>query len=481
MRDFNPTEEYSPVAMRYYVRMLLLAEHIIPVTSDPIDDGAVLVRDGRIVEIGGAQRMRSRHPKEEVRDFGRAVIMPGFVDCHTHLEYTVLRGIVHDVPYAEWLAMEHAKADMMTRDDRYDSALVGCMEMLSGGVTTVADFTSTGASCEAINDMGLRSVIYRSVGVPEKAKVDDAVKAAVKDVRAWRETSDTERIAVGIAPKALHACHPSIFSSVNALAAGMGLPVAMHMAGSYEELRYIRDGATPLSVRGISRDTDSLTDRPMWLPTGVTPVNYALNWNAFDAENTLAVHCVHVDDHDIAKLKAHDVAIAVCTRCNAQLGMGLAPLPKFLQAGIRVGLGTDSPAATDSADMFTEMRLGMLIHRSVNRNIFLSASTMLELATMGGARALRMDDEIGSLEPGKRADITAIDLSGSRQMPLVDPVAAVVTGAAVADVLFTMVGGETRYERGGVWRNRYGAIDSASVSHRVAQIRGKLRGEYVPA
>ena len=458
--------------MRYYVRMLLLAEHIIPVTSEPIDDGAVLVRDGRIVEIGGAQRMKSRYPQEEVRDFGQSANMTAFVDCHTHLEYTVLRGIVHDVPYAEWLAMEHAKADMMSRDDRYDSALVGCMEMLSGGVTTVADFTSTGASCEAVYDMGLRSVVYRSVGAPEKAKVDSAIEAAVNDVRSWRETSDADRVTIGIAPKALHACHPTVFSKVNAIAEEMGLPVAMHVAGSYEELRYIRDGATPLSVRGISGGNDSLTDRPMWLPTGVTPVNYALNWDAFNSKDVLAVHCVHVDDMDISKLKEHDVAIAVCTRCNAQLGMGLAPLHKFLQAGIRVGLGTDSPAATDSADMFTEMRLGMLIHRSVYRDEFLSAATMLELATIGGARALRMDDEIGSLEPGKRADIIAIDLSGSRQTPLVDPVTAVVTGAASADVLFTMVGGVPRYERGGVWHND---IDMSSVSHRAVQIRGKLR------
>ena len=461
--------------MGYYIRMLLLAEHIIPVTSDPIDDGAVLVRDGRIVEIGGAQRMKSRYPEEQVRDFGKAVLMPGFVDCHTHLEYTALRGIVHDVPYAEWLAMEHAKSDMMSRDDRYDSALIGCMEMLSGGVTTVADFTSSGASCEAVNDMGLRSVVYRSVGAPEKTMVDSAIDNAVQDIHSWRESSDSSRITVGIAPKALHACHPSIFSKVNKLADQMDLPIAMHMAGSYEELRYIRDGATPLSVRGISKDEDSLTDRPTWLPAGVTPVNYALNWEAFNGEDVLAIHCVHVDDHDIAKLKEHDVAIAVCTRCNAQLGMGLAPLVKFLQAGIRVGLGTDSPAATDSADMFTEMRLSMLIHRAVYRNTFLSAATMLELATIGGARVLHMDDEIGSLEPGKKADIIAVDLSGSRQTPLADPVTAVVTGASTADVVFTMVDGKPCYERGGVWHACHGPIDSESVSHRVGQVRAKLR------
>lgn len=453
--------------------MLICAEHIIPVTSAPIEHGAVLVRNGRIVEIGGAQRMKSRYPEEEVRDFGQCAIMPGLVDCHTHLEYTVLRGIVHDVPYAEWLALEHEKADLMTRDDRYDSALLGGLEMISGGVTTVADFTSTGASCEAVQDLGLRSVIYRSVGAPDKAHVAKAMESAKQDVEAWNAIVDHNRTRIGIAPKALHACHPSVFREVNQYAAENNMPVAMHVAGSYEEYKYIKNGSTPLSVRGVKdAGADTLTDRSMWLPTGATPVNYALNQGAFQAENVLAVHCVHVNDEDIAKLREYDVAIAVCTRCNAQLGMGLAPLHEFLQAGIRVGLGTDSPAAIDSADMFTEMRLGMLIHRAVNRDEFIGAKTMLELATMGSARALRMEDEIGSLEPGKRADIIVVDLSGSRQTPLVDPVTAVVTGAAAADVIFTMVEGKILYERPGKWNC---GVDARAAAQRAAQIRGKLR------
>ena len=259
----------------------------------------------------------------------------------------------------------------------------------------------------------------------------------------------------------------------------LDLPVAMHVAGSYEEYSYIMRGSTPLSVRGIETGGDALTDRPMWLPTGVTPVNYALNWNAFNSHDVLAAHCVHVDDNDIAKLKEHDVAISVNTRCNAQLGMGLAPLPTFLKSGIRVGLGTDSPAATDSSDMFIEMRLGMLIHRSVDRDVFLTAKTMLELATIGGARALHMEDEIGTLEPGKRADITVVDLSGSRQTPLVDPVTAVVEGGAAADVMFTMVGGKPVYERGSKWDVRGNKwemlINPAEARERGMQIRGKLR------
>ena len=440
--------------------MLLCAEHIIPIAGEPIDDGAVLVRDGRIVEVGGAQRMKAHYPQEEVRDFGRSAIMPGFVDCHTHLEYTALRGIVHDVPYAEWLVTEHAKADMMSRDDRYDSAVIGGMEMIAGGVTTVADFTSTGASFEAAQDVGLRGKFYRSVGATSKSQVDTAIEEAVADIERWRSEADSDRMQIGIAPKALHACHPTIFSKVNEVAEKLDLPVAMHVAGSYEEYSYIMRGSTPLSVRGIETGGDALTDRPMWLPTGVTPVNYALNWNAFNSHDVLAAHCVHVDDNDIAKLKEHDVAISVNTRCNAQLGMGLAPLPTFLKSGIRV-------------------RLGMLIHRSVDRDVFLTAKTMLELATIGGARALHMEDEIGTLEPGKRADITVVDLSGSRQTPLVDPVTAVVEGGAAADVMFTMVGGKPVYERGSKWDVRGNKwemlINPAEARERGMQIRGKLR------
>ena len=271
--------------------MLLCAEHIIPIAGEPIDDGAVLVRDGRIVEVGGAQRMKAHYPQEEVRDFGRSAIMPGFVDCHTHLEYTALRGIVHDVPYAEWLVTEHAKADMMSRDDRYDSAVIGGMEMIAGGVTTVADFTSTGASFEAAQDVGLRGKFYRSVGATSKSHVDTAIEEAVADIERWRSEADSDRMQIGIAPKALHACHPTIFSKVNEVAEKLDLPVAMHVAGSYEEYSYIMRGSTPLSVRGIETGGDALTDRPMWLPTGVTPVNYALNWNAFNSHDVLAAHC----------------------------------------------------------------------------------------------------------------------------------------------------------------------------------------------
>ncbi|MEG0845105.1 MAG: amidohydrolase family protein, partial [Raoultibacter sp.] len=234
---------------------------------------------------------------------------------------------------------------------------------------------------------------------------------------------------------------------------------------------FIKYGSSPFSIHAedVKR---GFVEIPPWLPTGATPVNYALNWGAFDSHNVLAIHCVHINDEDLEKLKEHDVAIAVCPRCNAQLGMGVPPINEFLRAGMRVGLGTDSPAATDSADMLTEMRIGMLVQRAVNVGEFLNSATMLEMATMGGARALRMDDMIGSLEIGKYADVIAVDLSGSHQTPTTDPVSAVVNTVSGSDVLMTMVAGTILYEK----NHWHVDVEVAKNIARVIEIRGKLRG-----
>ena len=151
--------------------------------------------------------------------------------------------------------------------------------------------------------------------------------------------------------------------------------------------------------------------------------------------------------------------------------MGVAPIGEYLRAGLRVGLGTDSPAATDSTDMFSEMRIGLMVQRAVSTQDFLPAHTMLEMATIGGARALRLDDKLGSLEVGKLADITAVDLSGSHQTPTDNPMSAVVNTAGNSDVVMTMVGGTILYEQG-KWNID---VEFAKSIAQVMKVRGKLR------
>ena len=449
--------------------MLLCAEYVLPITSEPIEWGAVLVRNGKIRDIGSAELLRLRYPEEEVHDFGQSALLPGFVDVHTHLEYSAMRGIVNDMPYSKWLVQVNDKSDRMTTNDLYDSAILGGLEALSSGITCVADITTTGAAANALQKMGMRGVVYREVGAMDKRRVSYAMKMGIADIEKWEGEVDADRIKIGIAPAALYACHPSIFKRI-ADYAGDTKPVAIHIAGSREEFNFIKYGSSPFSVDGM-RDKRGYVEIPPWLPTGVTPVNYALNWGAFEPKNVMAVHCVHVTEEDIAKLKEYNVSVAMCPRCNAQLGMGVAPMSDYLKLGFNVGLGTDSPAAADSTDMLAEMRIGMLLQRALNPSQFMHAQTMLEMATIGGARALHLDDQIGSLEIGKLADIIAIDISGSHQTPTSDPVSAVVNTSVGTDVLMSMVGGTILYEQ-----NQWHVdVEVAKNIAHIIEIRGKLR------
>lgn len=449
--------------------MLLCAQYVLPITAAPIENGAVLVRDGKIVDIGLAANLRVRYAEEEVRDFGQAALLPGFVNVHTHLEYTAMRGLVHDVAYATWIIQVHSKGDTMSPADLESSAIMGVLEGLSAGITCMADITPTGAALKALQRLGMRGVIYREVGATDKRRVDFAMNQAKADIERWQENIDTSRLSIGIAPGALYKCHPSIFKKISEYA-GDTIPVAMHVAGSREEYKFIRNGTSAFSVDALA-DARGYVEIPPWLPTGATPVNYVLNWDAFEVGNMLAIHCIHVNDDDIQKLREHNVAIGICSRCNAQLGMGVAPLKEYLKAGMRIGLGTDSPAATDATDMMEEMRTGMLVQRAVESDFFLPAETMLEMATIGGARALRLDDKIGSLEVGKCADIIAVDMSSSHQTPTTDPVSALVNTTSSTDVVMTMINGNVLYEQ-----NKWNVdVDVAYNIARVIETRGRLR------
>ena len=449
--------------------MLLSAEYVLPITSDPIENGAVLVRDDKIEDVGPAAMLRLRYPHEKERDFGQAALLPGFVNVHTHLEFTAMRGIVHDVPYASWLMDVNERTSRMTPADLLDSSILGGLEALSAGITCLADISSTGVPLQALKQLGMRGVVYREVLAMDKKRVDFAMGHAIEDIERWRSEYGGTRITAGIAPAALYVCHPSVFGKISDYA-GSRVPVALHVAGSHEEFSFIRDGKSAFAV-DVLKEKRGYVEIPPWLPTGATPVNYALNWGAFDADNVLAVHAIHVDDDDIYHLNRYNVAIAHCPRCNAVLGMGMAPVQEYVKRGMRVGLGTDSPAAIDSTDMLIEMRTSMYLQRSFNTRSYTKAKSLLEMATMGGARALRMEDTIGSLDIGKQADIIAIDLTTSHQVPTADPMAAVVNTCSSGEVVMTMVGGDILYEQD-KWH--VGANVAQSIAH-VIEMKGRLR------
>ena len=429
--------------------MLLTARYVMPVTTPFIEKGAVLVRDGLIADVGSAAELLARYPEETVRDFGLAALLPGFVDLHTHLEYSVFRGLVDDAPYSKWKMRLLEKEQRLTPEDWEDSAVLGALEAVQSGITTIADITSSGASLRAAVQAGLRGVVYREIATMDRSRVTEVIAEALEDISKWRIHVEEANapIVIGIAPHAPYSCHPQVYRAVAELARIEGLPAATHVAGSKDEYNFIKWGSSAMATD--VQDAGHWDETP-WMPTGVSPVRYLLQYGIFDVPNFLAIHCTQVDDDDIDLLAERDVAIAYCPRCNAKLGMGIAPLKKFMDHKIRIGLGTDSPASNNTVDMFDEMRIGLLLQRGASLDVeSFTAARMIRMATIWGARALRMEDRIGSLEPGKEADIVAVDLSLSHQIPTQDPYGAIVHGANQENTMMTMVGGRILYDRDG--------------------------------
>lgn len=451
--------------------MLLSAKYVFPIIGDTIRGGAVLVKDDKIADIGDLNALTNRYPEEEIRDFGTAALLPGFVDLNTRLEMAALRGVVADVPYIDAFVEVNRLVSKLDVADWEDSAVLGALDALSTGITTIGDISSTGASLRAAQNIGLRGVIYREVGAMDKNRIERAMNNAEEDIKKWRAQVDSSRIQVGISPVAIYANHPAVFRAVSDLAIRENLPVALRIAGSRDEYNFVMYGSSMFSVDNERPELRGYVETPPWLPFGVTPIRYALNWGAFDPDNVMIIYGVHVNDADLNKLRDADVSICVCPNANAVLGMGVAPLSEYINAEFRVGLGTDSPAATDSTDMFNEMRIGLLMNRSRDTQEFVDSMTMLELATIGGARALKMEDKIGSLEVGKCADIIAVDLSGSSQSVEHNPVSALVNTSLRSDLLMTMVDGKILYEK-----NQWNlGVETAHNVARIINIRAKLK------
>jgi cytosine/adenosine deaminase-related metal-dependent hydrolase len=402
--------------------VILSADWVLPVSGPPIPDGAVVVDGGRIHAVG------SRAELGEGRRFADAAIIPGFVNAHSHLEYAVYAGFGDGLGFGDWIGLHVERKARIDVEDMEHIARLGAFECLRSGITTVGDCSFSGAAATACADLGLRGTIYLEVFGEDGGVVAgrfQPMRERIADVL-------SERVRLGISPHAPYTCSLELYRACDEL----GLPVATHLAESEDENEFLRTGGGSWAAFA-----DMLVK-----PLGTTGIRALTSAGLLDRD-VLAAHCVTADEEEISMLAEHDVAVAHCPRSNALLGLGIAPVAELLAAGVRVGIGTDSPASTPSFDMFEELRtavaLGRLRHRGSNA---MSAQQVLQLATLGSASALGLDDELGSLEPGKQADLAVVSLEGSPYVPWEDPAAAVVMGGSASRVLLTLVGGEVRYE-----------------------------------
>lgn len=404
---------------------ILSADWVVPVEGAPIQHGAVAIGDdGRLAAVGTAAEIG------EGEHFEDAVILPGFVNAHSHIEYAAYAGFGDGLPFPPWIGLHIQRKNRLERDEMEAIARLGAAECLRSGITTIGDCSFSGVAVTACAELGLRAIVYLEVFGEDAAALE-----RFDDLRASVASAFSDRVRVGISPHAPYTCTVELYQSCAAL----GLPLATHLSESEAELEYLLTGTGPW---------ESLAEY-LVAPLGRAAIP-ALAEAGVLGPRTLAAHCVQVDAAEIALLAALGVGVAHCPRSNALLGCGTAPLAVLREAGVRVAIATDSPASTPSFDMFDELRTAVMAARArEQRPDALLTSDALELATLGGAQVLGLDEEVGSLVPGKRADLTVLSMAESPFLPWEDPVSAVVLGGSPDRIVATLVDGDERYRKGG--------------------------------
>jgi cytosine/adenosine deaminase-related metal-dependent hydrolase len=379
--------------------VILGADWVLPVDAPPIREGAVRISGGVIAEVSDRLEPDQRFPG--------AVILPGLVNAHTHLEYRSMSAMGDGLPFSPWIEQLIRRKRDLARDDYLAQSHAGVHECLAGGVTTIADCSYADTVAEAAIRQGLRAIVYL------EAFSDQGDPTGLMAGRLEALPRDP-LITPGISPHAPYTVTAEHYRELVALARQRNMPVATHLLES-------------------ERDTQPLSEL-----AGVL------------GPDTVAVHLVRADAEGIALLADLAVPAVHCPRSNAMLGCGTAPVPEMLEAGLLVGLGTDSPASALTFDMWDEMRAAILVARARSRRPdALGAERVLRMATLEGARAIGLGELVGSLTPGKRADLTVLDLEASSFLPWDDPVTAAVYGGTPQRVLLTMVDGQIRYSRDG--------------------------------
>ncbi len=361
-----------------------------PVTAPPISDGAVLVDEtGRIAAVGPHPSVPTP-PHTRTLEFRDAALVPGLVNCHTHLELTHLAGQDTEPEFPRWIRRIRELKDATPPDAFRGAADQGLRDCWARGVTCVADTGSTGAVLEALRGLGGRGIVYHEVFGPDPARVAEYLAGFERQLLQLGRL-ETSRLRLGVSPHAPYTVSAPLYRAVADLARRRRLPLALHIAESREETLLVRDGTGPfaeaLRSRGITIE-----------PHGLSPTQYLLQLGVLErATGWLCIHCVQVDDQDIAVLRDGGVAVAHCPRSNRAHGHGRAPVAALRAAGVPVGLGTDSVVSVGDLDPWAEAEAAGL-----------AGEEALRALTIDGARALGWDGVIGSLEVGKEADLAVL-------------------------------------------------------------------------
>ncbi len=442
---------------------------LLPVTSPPIEDGAIAIENTRIAEVGTRPALIEKFPESQVHHFGEAAILPGLVNTHSHLELTAMRGFLEkeEADFLAWLKkLTVARLTHMTADDRYISAAWGACEAIRAGVTCVGDASDEArSSMSAIRDVGLRGVVYQESFGPDPrlaAENFEKLKAKLSPLR----DLETSLVKSGVSPHAPYTVCAEQLEMISALASETGLPVMMHAAESAAEQMLLREGRGPFAEALASRGIE-------WKAPGLSSIQYLKRHGILKTRPLLA-HCIRVEADDIEILKETDSRIAHCPKSNAKLGHGRAPFGAFVQAGVDIGFGSDSVASNNTCDILEEARFATLISRSDSSEHpgqrTMDANVAFYAATAGGAHAMGLETEIGEIRKGRQADFVVVSLAGTHQNPSYDPIDTLIFTSSGRDVSLTVVAGREVYRNG-----RLLTVDEERLSARMNEIAVRLR------
>lgn len=396
------------------VDWLLKARYVVTMDEHHriIEQGAVAVSGARIVAVGTQADLAARFQAKHTLDKPDAILAPGLIDTHTHAPMSLLRGLAEDKRLDDWLTnyIFPAESKFVTADFVQAGTRLACVEMVLAGITTYTDmYYFEEAEAEAVEEVGVRGVLGQTIigfPAPDNRSWQDALANAERYLQHYQKD---ELITPALAPHAIYSTPDEALIAAHKLAVKYDAPLLIHLA----EIARERD--------------DALTKR------NLTPVQVLEKLGVLDGR-VVAAHSIYLDANDIEILRKHGTGIAHCPSSNTKMAAGVAHVTEMLQAGLHVGLGTDGFAGSnDTADLFREMDLAAKLQKVTRMDpTVLPAEQVFEMATMGGARALGMERQIGSLELGKRADIIAITLQSAHSVPLADNLYAQMVHADLA-------------------------------------------------
>ena len=445
---------------------LYCARWVLPISSPPIESGALAVEGAQIVAVGARADLAAQFPQASISDLGESAIIPGLINAHAHLELTAMRGFLereeHD--FFAWLKkLTLARLERMTADDLLVSASWGACEAARAGVTCVADASDSALqSMNALREVGLRGIVFQESFGPDPRLVAENLQKLQDKIAVLGET-ETSLVKAGVSPHAPYTVCARQLQLIARLALDKKVPLMMHAAETEMEVLLLRDGSGPFAEGLRSRGIE-------WRAPGVSPIKYLQDLGVLETRPLLA-HCIQVNDADLQILSETETRVAHCPKSNAKLGHGVAPFAKMIEKEIAVGLGSDSVASNNTCDLLEEARFALLLARTIKNNdqSRLSGADALRVATAGGAVALGLEGQVGELQAGMQADFAALSLDGAHQIPAYDAADTLIFASSGRDVNLTVVAGREVYRDGAIT-----AVDEGRLRARMKEIAEKL-------